>query len=70
MTTIMMLALAVVLLLVAVGSLMSYIKERRGYKKTFKKRFLRLSTFQEAGVVIRKHSPCFFATTFGNKELP
>ncbi|WP_374756066.1 small membrane protein [Klebsiella variicola] len=29
-----MLALAVVLLLVAVGSLMSYIKERRGYKKT------------------------------------
>ncbi len=32
MTTIMMLALAVVLLLVAVGSLMSYIKERRGYK--------------------------------------
>ena len=39
MTTIMMLALTVVLLLVAVGSLMSYIKERRGYKKTFKKRY-------------------------------
>ncbi|MFW6462728.1 small membrane protein [Klebsiella pneumoniae] len=37
MTTIMMLALAVVLLLVAVGSLMSYIKERRGYKKLSKK---------------------------------
>ena len=38
-TTILMIALAVVLLLVAVGSLVSYIKERRGYKNTFKKRF-------------------------------
>ncbi|WP_410173195.1 small membrane protein [Klebsiella michiganensis] len=34
-----MIALAVVLLLVAVGSLVSYIKEKRAYKNTFKKRY-------------------------------
>ncbi|QPF29769.1 small membrane protein [Klebsiella sp. BDA134-6] len=39
MTAILMIALAVVLLLVAVGFLISYIKERRRYKKTFKKRY-------------------------------
>ncbi|EMU9329348.1 MULTISPECIES: small membrane protein [Klebsiella] len=49
MTTIMMLALAVVLLLVAVGSLMSYIKERRGYKKTFKKDINGYPLFKKQG---------------------
>lgn len=39
MTAILMIALAVVLLLVAVGFLISYIKERRKYKDTFKKRY-------------------------------
>lgn len=37
MTTILMIALAVVLLLVAVGSLVSYLRETRKYKNTFKK---------------------------------
>ncbi|WP_406947091.1 small membrane protein [Klebsiella variicola] len=48
MTTIMMLALAVVLLLVAVGSLMSYIKERRGYKKNFQKKILTVIHFSRS----------------------
>ncbi|HBR1441319.1 TPA: small membrane protein [Klebsiella quasipneumoniae subsp. quasipneumoniae] len=39
MSAILMIALAVVLLLVAVGFLISYIKERRRYKNTFKKRY-------------------------------
>ncbi|EPJ6807130.1 TPA: small membrane protein [Klebsiella quasipneumoniae subsp. similipneumoniae] len=34
-----MIALAVVLLLVAVGSLVSYLQETRKYKNTFKKRY-------------------------------
>ena len=37
MITILMIALAVVLLLVAVGSLVSYLRETRKYKNTFKK---------------------------------
>ncbi|HBR1291448.1 TPA: small membrane protein [Klebsiella quasipneumoniae] len=39
MTTILMIALAVVLLLVAVGSLFSYLRETKKYKNTFKKRY-------------------------------
>lgn len=39
MTTILMIALAVVLLLVGVGSLVSYMKDTRKYKNTFKKRY-------------------------------
>lgn len=39
MTAILMIALVVVLLLVAVGFLISYTKERRRYKNTFKKRY-------------------------------
>ncbi|WP_410175455.1 small membrane protein [Klebsiella variicola] len=34
-----MIALAIVLLLVAVGSLVSYLRETRQYKSTFKKRY-------------------------------
>ncbi|HGL4512513.1 TPA: small membrane protein [Klebsiella pneumoniae] len=34
-----MIALAVVLLLVAVGSLLSYLREMKKYKNTFKKRY-------------------------------
>ncbi|WP_171048157.1 small membrane protein [Klebsiella pneumoniae] len=45
----MMLALAVVLLLVAVGSLMSYIKERRGYKKLSKKDINGYPLFKKQG---------------------
>ncbi len=37
MITILMIALAVVLLLVAVGSLVSYLRETSKYKNTFKK---------------------------------
>ncbi|HCM5205977.1 small membrane protein [Klebsiella quasipneumoniae] len=39
MTTILMIALAVVLLLVAVGSLVSYLRETKKYKNTLKKRY-------------------------------
>ncbi|HCB0093312.1 TPA: small membrane protein [Klebsiella variicola subsp. variicola] len=39
MTAILMIALAVVLLLVAVGFLISYLKERKRYKDTFKKKY-------------------------------
>ncbi|WP_165785388.1 small membrane protein [Raoultella sp. T31] len=39
MTGIAMIALAVVLLLVAVGFLVSYLKERKRYKDTFKKKY-------------------------------
>ncbi|ENU5822092.1 small membrane protein [Klebsiella variicola] len=44
MTAILMIALAVVLILVAVGSLISYIKERKRYKDTFKKKYLQLDS--------------------------
>ncbi|MBZ6932133.1 hypothetical protein [Klebsiella pneumoniae] len=42
-------SLAVVLLLVAVGSLMSYIKERRGYKKLSKKDINGYPLFKKQG---------------------
>ncbi len=47
MTAILMIALAVVLILVAVGSLISYIKERKRYKDTFKKKYLQLDSMND-----------------------
>ncbi|CTQ13083.1 TPA: small membrane protein [Klebsiella pneumoniae] len=47
MTAILMVALAVVLILVAVGSLISYIKERKRYKDTFKKKYLQLDSMND-----------------------
>lgn len=47
MTAILMVALAVVHILVAVGSLISYIKERKRYKDTFKKKYLQLDSMND-----------------------
>lgn len=47
MTAILMIELAVVLILVAVGSLISYIKERKRYKDTFKKKYLQLDSMND-----------------------
>ncbi len=63
MITILMIALAVVLLLVAVGSLVSYLRETSKYKNTFKKKVLTFTQFCTKGVVNR-HYPCFLTTAF------
>ena len=62
MITILMIALAVVLLLVAVGSLVSYLRETSKYKNTLKK-VLTFTQFCTKGVVNR-HYPCFLTTAF------
>lgn len=62
MTTILMIALAVVLLLVAVGSLVSYLRETKKYKILLKK-VLTFTQFCTKGVVNR-HYPWFLTTAF------
>ncbi|WP_194387170.1 small membrane protein [Klebsiella variicola] len=56
MTAILMIALAVVLILVAVGSLISYIKERKRYKDTFKKKYLQLDSMNDDEWLVFSHS--------------